>query len=910
MSSVQVNCVELALSGALAAADALNFVNYGSTAGQAAAGLDLNLIFGKALLVLFEVHSLGRIRSESRKLSLRSIVRVNRDVVLIEFEEMSVVSAKSQGVAGRTYETMDGLCCLMAFADGINYEGRTMIEVAAYEDVVSSGLIGEAVSLRIVAVYELDVLAIDKSAPLDALTNGLNDEICVNGHGIVLIILRVEPTVLITNAGALLEDYALNITLVVLNELLRAPAIVDGDILSEGLLNFFIRSRHFLSGLQADHGDFFTAETSRCTSGVNSYVTTADNNDFLRNLVVLVAVYFCKMINSGDDSSCVFVRNVCFSGALKTDSKVECLVALVTEFLNGYVLTNFNAALNLNAEFADNIDFSGNNVFLKFVRRNAVNHHAARLVMFFKDGRLVTHGSQVVGTGKTCRAGTDDSDLLAPLLNLVGLNGNFRNITGLLEEIALSDELLNLVDGNCLVDSTTGAGFLALTVADTSADSRERVLFLDEGKSVIVTTLFSHLKVALNSDVSRAGRFTRSSTGLPGLLTLMVTIVRIPSGLEPDMLSRIFHEVVGLLRTIFEFEFLTKTNSANRAVLYAATAGNAVVRVNMGTVCRSRHCRSVEQLRGTDTVADLRVTVADSEDLVLAVDIGNLVYIAVLLGLIQDSVNFFFRNIVARFLGLYAVICEVANTDTPMVRVVGAALAALMTLKSAGTWTYGELVVLVNPIGKVILVNGAVIMLNSLFNRDNVHSGTSTAVRDHLGQTHRADALERKIGGKVEPLGDFRMVTIPLRMLVEHLSHAWYKCLDFITFDVVGLLTVELADTVEAHLFKDILNMKLLFRSLGAHEVADLVESFRFSLFHLEGDSRHLRGSSSGNTVIVRAVTVDFLKHTIGTHLGHLQNILVRIICAVISNTVRNSFPPRIGIFFLFLLVCHRIFLP
>ena len=46
-------------------------------------------------------------------------------------------------------------------------------------------------------------------------------------------------------------------------------------------------------------------------------------------------------------------------------------------------------------------------------------------------------------------------------------------------QILLGDKLLDLVDGNSLIDGTSGAGILAATVADAAADGGQRIIFLD-----------------------------------------------------------------------------------------------------------------------------------------------------------------------------------------------------------------------------------------------------------------------------------------------------------------------------------------------------------------------------------------------------------------------------------------------
>ena len=128
MGTEEMDGVKFALRGALAAADAAGLVDDGSTAAQAASGLDLDLILRKALLVLLKGLSGVNVGYESRFLSFGVVIGLNGDVVLVELEEMSVNTAQSKGVAVRTDEAVDGLGSLVTLANGVDNEGRAMIQ--------------------------------------------------------------------------------------------------------------------------------------------------------------------------------------------------------------------------------------------------------------------------------------------------------------------------------------------------------------------------------------------------------------------------------------------------------------------------------------------------------------------------------------------------------------------------------------------------------------------------------------------------------------------------------------------------------------------------------------------------------------------------------------------------------------
>ncbi len=82
--------------------------------------------------------------------------------------------------------------------------------------------------------------------------------------------------------------------------------------------------------------------------------------------------------------------------------------------------------------------------------------------------------------------------------------------------------------------------------------------------------------------------------------------------------------------------------------------------------------------RGAQGVAHVDVAVADGEDLALAVDVGDLVHKAVVLGL-RKIRNLVVGHVVAA-VGLDHIVGHIAHGDAPVLRVVAAALAQLARL--------------------------------------------------------------------------------------------------------------------------------------------------------------------------------------------------------------------------------------
>ena len=100
------------------------------------------------------------------------------------------------------------------------------------------------------------------------------------------------------------------------------------------------------------------------------------------------------------------------------------------------------------------------------------------LVLLEHDGPVALLG-QIKGAGQTGRTGADDGDLLVEAAGT--RRGHHRwDIAGRGIQIALGDELLDLVDGHGGVHTAAGAGILTAAVAHTAADSGQRVLALNE----------------------------------------------------------------------------------------------------------------------------------------------------------------------------------------------------------------------------------------------------------------------------------------------------------------------------------------------------------------------------------------------------------------------------------------------
>ena len=239
-----------------------------------------------------------------------------------------------------------------------------------------------------------------------------------------------------------------------------------------------------------------------------------------------------------------------------------------------------------------------------------------------------------------------------------------------------------------------------------SADRRQRVILLDQGKSFGVAALGGHLQISLDRNMGRTCRLAGSCSGIIGLDPVRVAVIPVPVLLAPVLIARkqmlrVFHRAAVLLT-----ELLTELYRARRTVLNASSAGDAVFGIHARDIGRAGHIRSIEELRCPERIADIDIAVADRKDLVLPVDIGRLVHKAVVLRPLHDLKGFLLRDITAALSGLDDIIRHIAHRDAPVRRIIPAALVVGLPAPAAGTWGRGVFaLVLVEPVGDVLEVH-------------------------------------------------------------------------------------------------------------------------------------------------------------------------------------------------------------
>ena len=765
---------------------------------------------------------------------------------------------------------MDGHGGLVAGGDGIDGKTRTGVDVAAHKDVWLGGLVGLRIGKGTLTAAKLHLGASQQVAPHNGLANRHDDTVGIDTTQIVLIVLGRKTALVVKDTRAALEGDAAHMTGLVQVNLLGAPTAADVRAVLDGLATLFLAGRHLGLTLQAEHLNVLGTQTAGVAGNVDGHVAAAHHNGAAGQGIDLAAVNLAKEVYGHGHVLGILARNADKAAALAANGNVEGLKALRAQLVERHVATDFHAIAELGTHQANNLDLGLDNILLQLKAGNAVGEHAARALVLLEHDGFVALLGQVESAGQTGRTGADDGDLLVEAAGT--RRGHHRwDIAGRGVQIALGDKLLDLVDGHGLVHATTGAGVLAAAVAHTAADSGQRVLALNECQRLVIATLSRELQIALNGNVRGAGRLAGSGAGLMRLDAVVVAVVGRPLGVVPlggigQLLARILgHLPAGL----FAAELLAQLGGAGRAHLNAATAGHALVLLDLGDIGRARQVGRVEQLRGAQGVAHVDVAVADGEDFVLTVNVGDLVHKAVVLGLAQDVVNLVAGHVMAT-IGLDHVVGHIAHGDAPIGRVVGAALTHHATARAAAAGASGILtLVFVEPMLDMLNRHRGACGVDGLLDRNDVHADTGAS-----GRHHRRGAGQRPLGRLLKELGIDRMLLELVHAHVEELGGTRHQHGQYPLLGALGVFPVVLEQTRVAHVVEHLLDI-----GLGhAGELDHLGQRIGTTHLHLAEHFGLLVGCGLGKRPVLVAQQLVAMQQTIGAVLAQLDDCLARML--------------------------------
>ena len=368
-----------------------------------------------------------------------------------------------------------------------------------------------------------------------------------------------------------------------------------------------------------------------------------------------------------------------------------------------------------------------------------------------------------------------------------------------------------------------------------------------------------------------AGRLAGRGAGLVRLDTVIVAVVGRPLGVVPlGGIGQLLARILGHLSAgLFAAELLAELGGAGRAHLNAATAGHTLVLLDLGDIGRARQVGRVEQLRGAQGIAHVDVAVADGKNLVLAVDIGDLVHKAVVLGLAQNVVDLLARHIVAA-VGLDHVVGHIAHGDAPVGGVVGAALAHHATARTAAAGTGGILaLVFVEPMLDMLDRHRGARGINGLLDRNDMHADAGAS-----GRHHRRGLGQRPLGRLLKELGIDRMLLELAHAHVEELGGTRYQHGQHPLLGALGVFPVVLEQTRVAHVVEHLLDL-----GLGhAGELDHLGQRVGTAHLHLAEHLGLLVGRGLGKRPVLVAQQLVAMQQTVGAVLAQLDDCLARML--------------------------------
>ena len=185
-----------------------------------------------------------------------------------------------------------------------------------------------------------------------------------------------------------------------------------------------------------------------------------------------------------------------------------------------------------------------------------------------------------------------------------------RNIAHITVQFLIRDKFLDLINGDRLVNIPAGAFILTAVRADAAADSRERIFLFDQFQGLFVFSSGSQLDIALYRNMGRTGGFTRGSSLLRHILTVL-PVVHIPVLFAPHMIPG--RRFLCLWNRLFSTESLSQLQGICGTVFHTLPAGHTLLRVHLrckigadGIRCAEQRCDTHGKTGTAAAVADCR----------------------------------------------------------------------------------------------------------------------------------------------------------------------------------------------------------------------------------------------------------------------------------------------------------------
>ena len=404
-----------------------------------------------------------------------------------------------------------------------------------------------------------------------------------------------------------------------------------------------------------------------------------------------------------------------------------------------------------------------------------------------------------------------------------------------------------------------------------AADGRQGIVLLNQRQGFLITALSRHFQVALHRDVGGAGGFAGGGAGIVAIDAVVVPIVFVPHVGPPfhfagQGVSGVFYGLA-----VLGAELLTQLHGTGRTDLHALATGDAVVLFHSGHIGTTGQVGGVKELGGAQGVADIDVAVADGENFVLAVDVGDLMDKTVFLTLPENFQCFFPGDVAAALSGFHYIVGHIAYGNTPAFRIVGAAFVEGHAGLAAGAGGSGVFAfVFIQPVGDFFDADGFVFRLNSLFHRDDMHTDARAA-----GGDHGSDLFQRQTAHPLEETAHFRVLLQNRIVHVGKLGASGDEHGQHPLLSAGGVLPVVLQNALEGHFLQKRLQSFLV----PAGEFYQLRHGFGLANAHFQGNFRLLICQQQGKPPVFGVVFCELLhsklhRDAVGDHLAQVQNDL------------------------------------
>ena len=283
-------------------------------------------------------------------------------------------------------ETVQGYGAFASCCDRVNNELLPEISVAADENIRLRCLQGDRIRDGGAVAVEFHLRTGEQLLPVDPLADAEEHGLTCFFSRLAVIEFRIEAALGVLDGDAFAEFDTCAFA-VFSQDLSLSPAGVDHDAVFLAERPVFLAHGHLIVGFKAVQMDFCGALANGGTGNIRADVSAADHNDISGKRFRGSEVDLFHIVDACHDVFSVFAWDVHLSAVLKSDSREETFESLFAKLGDRDVFADFDAAADLDAHFAEDIDLSVHDFLLKTEIRDAERHHAAGHRSLFKYDR-------------------------------------------------------------------------------------------------------------------------------------------------------------------------------------------------------------------------------------------------------------------------------------------------------------------------------------------------------------------------------------------------------------------------------------------------------------------------------------------------------------------------------------------